>query len=44
VLKLFTLKTGGYPSINVSQVGKDVLAVRYSSNGQQYGKGITIEI
>jgi len=39
VLKLFALKNRGYPSINVSQVGKDGLAVRYSSNGQHLWEG-----
>jgi len=34
-LKLFALKNKGYPSSYVSQVSKDGLAVRYSSNGQQ---------
>ena len=39
MLKPFDLKNRGYPSINVSQVGKDGLAVRYSSNGQQLCEG-----
>ena len=39
MLKLFALKKNGYPSINVSQVGKDGLAVRYSSNGKQLCEG-----
>jgi hypothetical protein len=39
VFKPFALKNWGCPSINVSQVGKDSLVVRYSSNGEQLFDG-----